>query len=69
MDVFSGLGGLMYLIGTFILVEALNDTDYTIPGVIIYCFGGIFFTISGYFLNYRYLMYESNGYSLAKTNS
>lgn len=68
MDLHAGLGGLMYFIGTFVLEKAANDSDYTVPGVIIYCLGGTFFTISGIFLNYRYFIRKKHGYSLAKTN-
>ena len=64
----AGLGGLMYFIGTFVLEKAANDSDFTVPGVIIYCLGGIFFTISGICLNYRYFLRDTNGYSLAKSN-
>lgn len=64
----------MYFIGTFVLEKAADDPDYTVPGVIIYCLGGVFFTVSGLFMQKRYFFEggeREHGleYSLAKTSS
>jgi hypothetical protein len=54
VDLFAGLGGLMYLIGSFPLSQSAQKPEYVVPGVIIYCFGGVFFTLSGVFMQKRY---------------
>jgi hypothetical protein len=68
VDLFAGLGGLMYLIGSFPMSKSADEPDYVIPGVIIFCVGGIFFTLSGAFMQKRYFCEKPHEhYSLAKT--
>lgn len=56
VDLFAGLGGLMYFIGSFILKKPNEDPNSTevYIGVAIYTLGGVFFTLSGLFMQSRY---------------
>jgi hypothetical protein len=69
VDLFAGLGGLMYLVGSFPLRVSGDEPDYVVPGVIIYCLGGVFFTLSGVFMQKRYFCEDKSreNYALAKT--
>jgi hypothetical protein len=54
VDLFAGLGGLMYLVGTFAFNESAFKPYLIIPAVTIYSFGGLFFFGSGLFMQKRY---------------
>jgi len=60
----------MYLSGSFPLMMSAAEPDYVVSGVIIYCMGGIFFTLSGVFMQKRYFCQDKTleNYALAKTS-
>lgn len=68
VDLYAGLGALMYLIGTVVMNKSASDTDYLLVGVLIYCLGGLFFTLSGLYMQKRYYFEPPQakmGYELA----
>lgn len=50
VDLFAGLGGFMYLIGSIIFFNA----DRAVEATTIFVFGGTFFYMSGLFMLKRY---------------
>lgn len=54
VDLFAGLGGLMYLVGSIPLLKSDEEPDFIVPAVIVYCIGGLFFTLSGIYMQKRY---------------
>lgn len=54
VDLFAGLGGVMYFIGTFVFDESALNPNYLIPAVTLYSFGGLFFFGSALFMQKRY---------------
>lgn len=60
----------MYLIGSLPLSVSADEPDYLVPGVIVYCIGGVFFTLSGVFMQRRYFCQDKTRehYALAKTS-
>ncbi len=71
VDLFAGLGGAMYFIGTFVFEATADHPDYLIPAVTLYTLGGLFFFASGIFMQKRYFLEPSStqGYSLATSTS
>lgn len=61
VDLYAGLGALMYLVGTVVLNKSASDPDYLLPGVLIYCLGGFFFTLSGIYMQKRYFFEDPKG--------
>ena len=54
-DVFGGLGGLFYFIGTILFFPDLSSTDSELlRAPILFVCGGASFTLGGIFLNYHY---------------
>jgi hypothetical protein len=62
VDLFAGLGGLMYFIGTFVLEKTTDNPDLTSLAALIYSFGGFFFFMSGVFMQKRYFCEGKSGY-------
>jgi hypothetical protein len=54
VDLFAGLGGSMYFIGTFVFDWSAFNPHYLIPAVTLYSFGGLFFFGSALFMQKRY---------------
>lgn len=54
VDVFAGLGGAMYFIGTFVLDWSIFNPNYIIPAATLFSFGGLFFFASALFMQKRY---------------
>jgi hypothetical protein len=56
VDLFAGLGGLFYLIGTyFFYLSAVNASVY-MTAVYLFSCGGLNFLTSGLFMQYRYFL-------------
>ena len=53
VDLYAGLGGLMYLIGTWLFMGIHDESDQT-RSASWFITGGIFFTLSGLAMQYRY---------------
>jgi NADH:ubiquinone oxidoreductase subunit 2 (subunit N) len=63
VDVFAGLGGLLYLIGTVIFMKSktIEDREY-LAAVILFTLGGLAFLASGLFMQKRYFCGKNTGY-------
>jgi hypothetical protein len=48
------MGGLMYLLGTFLYEESLFNEKLAIVAAAFYSFGGLFFLTSAIFIQKRY---------------
>lgn len=44
----------MYLLGSIPLLKSDDEPDFVVPAVILYCMGGLFFTLSGIYIQKRY---------------
>lgn len=58
VDTFAGLGALMYLIGSFFFQKSTEIPEYLNIGACIFSCGGLFFSISGFFIISRYFNHE-----------
>lgn len=58
VDTFAGLGGLMYLIGSFFFQKSSEVPQYLNIGASIFSCGGFFFLLSGLFILARYFNHE-----------
>lgn len=57
VDLFAGLGGVAYFIGSILFLPTYNTSTYIATvGASIFILGGSFFTISGLFIIYRYFL-------------
>ena len=59
VDLFAGLGGGCYAIGTYYFQYVVTDED-EIYAANWFLFGGIFFTLSGFSMFYRYFLKKKN---------
>lgn len=70
MDLFAGLGALMYFLGTFVFNSSTYNPGYLVPAVTIYSFGGVFFFGSALFMHKRYFFenHSQKDYAPAASN-
>lgn len=54
VDFFAGIGALMYFSGSFIFKSAGENINELNISAMIYSFGGLFFVLSGIFIQVRY---------------
>ncbi len=59
IDVHAGLGGFCYAIGTYLFKNMQNDNDQ-ISATNWFMAGGFFFSLSGFFMQYRYFFEKKN---------
>lgn len=64
MELFSGLGGLCFFVGTILFTQANNmDSPAYLPAVILYTIGGLLFFLAAVLVQRRYFFQSSDGYA------
>jgi hypothetical protein len=66
IDLWAGIGGLIYAAGTWLFKDMITERDQTIA-THIFVIGGSCFTVSGLFMQYRYFCIKEKTGNLIET--